>query len=137
MSEMKELKLQSEIERRIGRLVEEAETLISNLKGNIDKIEASQIRNVIAVANSAPHPAIVTNFIRYQMGRSGAPGKAWKESGLGDRVISAIDKTVRNLASEADQAAAFGNVDEVQIRMTRLLLGFMNRRFVYEKEGSK
>lgn len=137
MNEMKELKLQSEIEKRIGKLVDEAEKLIINLGEKINNIEGSQIRNVMAVANSAPHPAIVTNFIRYQMGRSGAPGKAWKESGLGDKVISAIDQTVRKLATEADQAANFGNVDDVQIRMTRLLLGFMNRRFVYQKEGSR
>lgn len=137
MSEMKELKLQSEIENRIGKLVEEAEKLITNLGGNIANVEASQIRNIMAVANSAPHPAVVTNFIRYQMGRSGAPGKAWKDSGLGDKVINAIDRTVRELATDADKAANFGNVDDVQIRMTRLLLGFMNRRFVYQKEGSR
>lgn len=134
MNEVRELRLQSEIERRIGQLVHEAERLITNLGENINNIEASQIRNVMAVANSAPHPAIVTNFIRYQMGRSGAPSRAWKESGLGERVIGAIDRTVHELAKEAVQAADFGNPDEVQIRMTRLLLGFMNRRFVYQKE---
>jgi hypothetical protein len=136
MTEMKELKLQSEIEKHIGELVNEAEKLITDLGDSIKNIEANQIRNVMAVAKTAPHPAVVTNFIRYQMGRKGAPGQAWKDSGLGDKVITLIDQTVRQLAAKADQAASFGNPDEVQIRMTRLLLGFMNRRFVYQKEAT-
>jgi len=138
MSEMKELKLQSEIENRIGKIVEDAEKLITERGSEIASIDASsQIRNAMAVANSAPHPAVVTNFIRYQMGRKGAPGEVWKNTGLGEAVIKAIDGSVHTLAKEAVERAGFGDVHQVQVQMTRLLLGFMNRRYVYEYDKRK
>jgi hypothetical protein len=133
MNEMKELKLQAEIDNRISELIEIGDDIIAKLGPNISKIDANQIRNVMAVANSAPHPAVVTNFIRYQIGRQ-ATAKAWKETGLGNAVIGAIEDRVRRLAEEADKAARVGNVSDVQIRMTRLLLGFMNYRYVYEAD---
>lgn len=131
MIAMKELKLQAEIDKCIGELVQLGERIIGELGNKVCKVEASQIRNVMAVANSAPHPAIVTNFIRYQMGRKGSPGEAWKDTGLGEKVITAIDKDVRRLAKQA-AGNANGDVDEVQARMVRLFLGFMNRCHVYE-----
>ncbi len=125
-----ELKLQAAIDKRLRDLVELGDQIIANLGGGIKKVDANQIRNVIAIAATAPHPAIVTSFIRYQIGRS-TTAKAWKETGLGESLISAIDERVRGLAQEV---AGGNDVDEIHIRMTRLLLGFMNHRYTYEKQ---
>jgi hypothetical protein len=157
-NEMKELKLQHAIDQAVGRLVEEAEKLILDCRNKIEQIEANQIRNVMAVANSAPHTAVVTNFIRYQMGRAGRPSRAWKDTKLGEALVTVIDGPVQSLAQEAVNAAKHGSVEAlnveamnaeaanveaanaaeyrsvetVQVEMTRLLLGFMYRRYVYE-----
>ena len=138
MSQLGELKLQSSIDRRIGNLVETAEKLIVDRAGKIrDKdVGASQIRNVMAVANSAPHIAVVTNFIRYQMGRS-TTKPTWKDTGLGDAVNDAIQGTVGNMAKDIVAEAGFGEIDETQMRLTRLLLGFMHRSYVYEADKLK
>lgn len=125
-----ELKLQAAVDKRLRRLIELGNEIIDNLGDEIRKVEANQIRNVIAIAATAPHPAIVTSFIRYQIGRS-TTAKAWKETGLGENLIDVIDKQVHGLAEEI---AGGLDVGELHIRMTRLLLGFMNHRFTYEKK---
>ena len=137
MSKLGELKLQSSIDKRIGALVGTAEKLITERTSKLNLIDASQIRNAMAVANSAPHVAVVTNFIRYQMGRTGAPGKAWKDTGLGEAVNKEIDGTIHKLAEETVKDAGFGETDAVQAQLTRLLLGFMHRRYVYEADKLK
>ena len=142
---LRELKLQSAIEQRLARLVGIAEALIDELDSEkIRNIDASQLRNAIAVANTAPHPAVLTNFIRYQMGRSGKPQKAWRDTGLGDKVNKQIEVDLKALAGNVATDARRGSsqepqpdeVDEIHIRLTRLMLGFMNRYFVYKKDGA-
>jgi hypothetical protein len=137
MSQLGELKLQNSIDKRIGELVGTAERLITERTGTLKLIEVNQIRNAMAVANSAPHVAVVTNFIRYQMGRTGAPGRAWKETGLGEAVNKEIDSTMQRLADETIKEAGFGEINAVQAQLTRLLLGFMHRRYVYEADKLK
>lgn len=133
-----ELKLQKSIDDRLGRIVQIGEKLIDDLDDrHLEKIEGNQIRNVIAVANSAPHPAVVTNFIRYQMGRSGNPSRAWRETGLGDKVITQIEDTLKTLAADVFKEAPVSSADIVQVRLTSLMLGFMNRHFVYKTDVQK
>jgi hypothetical protein len=131
MSELGALKLQNEIDKRMGDLVIAGEDLIQQLGDSVTQIKEAQFRNVMAVANSAPHTAIVTSFIRYQMGRRETQ-RAWKETGLGDRLINLIDSSMAELAKAAVGKSGFGDPSEVQMQLTRLLLGFMNRRYVYE-----
>lgn len=131
-NEMKELKLRRAIDQTVGTLVEQAEKLIIDCRNKIKDIEANQIRNVMAVANSAPHSAVVTNFIHYQMGRSGKPSKAWKDTKLGEAVLAVIDGQVQRLAEQVVNGSGHGNIEDVQVEMIRLLLGFMYRRYVYE-----
>lgn len=134
-----ELSVQKAIDDCVGELVGIAETLIVQAKEKLkeNRVDKSQLRNVLAVANAAPHVAVVTNFIRYQMGRGGNPSKAWRDTGLGQAVINEIDGKIRTLAQQAAQQAETTQVDDVQVQMTRLLLGFMNRRFVFERKDEE
>jgi hypothetical protein len=132
-----ELKLQSEIDKRVGELVLRAEKVIEGLRDKVKNIEANQIKNVLSVANSAPHPAVVINFIHYQMGRSGAPRKAWRDTGLGVAALAEIEDRVKILAKEAAEAAKFGDFDDVHSRLVRLFLGFLNRSYVYQSAKYK
>lgn len=54
----------------------------------------SQLRNLIAVAGETESPAVVANFIRYQMGRD-SRGTHWRRAhggpSLGDRFIQEIE----------------------------------------------
>lgn len=128
-----ELKLQTAIDKHLRDLIKIGDEVIARLGGGISTVDTNQIRNVIAIAATAPHPAIVTSFIRYQIGRS-ATAKAWKETGLGESLINAIEERVRDLAQNVSEG---NDVDEIHIRMTRLLLGFMNHRYIYEKQKNE
>jgi hypothetical protein len=92
----------------------------------------SQLRNLIAIAMETESPAVVTNFIRYQMGRD-KPGKSWSSSAsgkrLGDRFIHEIDTgavkealdTIVDVKKDPDL------VPLVRIELIRHFLGFASR----------
>lgn len=129
-----EIRISSEIERNSGTLVEQAEKLLDGktqaLIKTTYKLEENQLRNVMAVANNSEHVAVVSNFIKYQMGRN--EGKnPWNEkgAGFGDALIEALNNLkdiARNIAGKASD-----RVDEIHIKLVRLFLGYLNRYFVY------
>jgi hypothetical protein len=92
----------------------------------------SQLRNLIAIALETESPAVVTNFIRYQMGRD-KPGKSWSNQAggktLGDRFIYEIDKGAVKQALESivDEKKDVDLVPLVRIELIRHFLGFASR----------
>jgi hypothetical protein len=135
------LKLEAAIDGHIGQIVTAAEHAVSEVvtraraAGKQQDIRRAQFRNVLAVASTAPHPAVITSFIRYQMGRKDTQ-RVWKDTGLGAKVIGLIDKELAEAAASAVKTAGAGDPIDVQVRMARLLLGFADRRFVYESPDS-
>jgi hypothetical protein len=131
------LRLEAAIDQHIGAIVTAADLAVKeviDVARTADKhkdIGRSQFRNVLAVASAAPHPAVITSFIRYQMGRKDTQ-KVWKDTGLGAKVIALIENDLAAAAAAAVRSAGVGDPVEVQVRMARLLLGFADRRFVFE-----
>ena len=81
------LALQQGLKRHMDGIVKAAtEAALLLQDGNLQK---NQIRNVLNVAEESSNVAVVTNFIRYQIGRSGT-GKEWQHNGFGLRVIEDI-----------------------------------------------
>ncbi len=75
-----DLALQAAVQQHMDPLVRRANADAALLQGaNMDK---SQIRNVLNVAEESRSLAVVTNFIRYQLGRS-QTGPAWRKNGFG------------------------------------------------------
>lgn len=129
-----ELELQAAIDDRMDKLVEWGNDIIDAVMPKASSVDLStQLRNVLAVANAAPHPLVLTSFIGYQIGRQ-TTQKAWKNTGLGEKLINTIEVDVARLAAEA---AGKGDVARVQMRMARLLLGFMSQRYVHEASKLK
>jgi hypothetical protein len=56
-----------------GRLVRLAEERVTAQAFQNSGLEESGLRNLLDVAKESPHVAIVTNFIRYQVGRDTSP----------------------------------------------------------------
>lgn len=76
------------------KLVEAAETLLREAKVKPSRdFGHSQLRNLVAVAGETESPAVVLNFIRYQMGRDNK-GENWAkgktDERIGDRFIYAL-----------------------------------------------
>lgn len=123
------------IDRSKESLVAAAETLLDQARVKALRPKDfghSQLRNLIAIAMETESPAVVTNFIRYQMGRD-KPGKSWSSSvdgqKLGERFIHEIDKGVVKEALDTivDAKKDAELVPLVRIELIRHFLGFTSR----------
>lgn len=95
----------------------------------------SQFRNLIAIANETSSPAVVLNFIRYQIGRDSGKknwGRVHDGKNLGDRLLDDLQKG----AVQQALAAIPGLADETlrqlaTIELIRQYLGFASRYLKY------
>jgi hypothetical protein len=103
----------------------------------------NQIRNVVNVATEAKSIVDVTNFIRYQIGRSNSD-RQWQYNRFGQQVIEDIeDGIVEKCAQQAAELVSGeiekrgGNVDitplcgEARLILMQQYLGYLNRKFSY------
>jgi len=114
------------------------------------KMEKNQIRNVLNVAEESGSVAVVTNFIRYQIGRS-RTGEAWQHKGFGLYVITDLEgqngavphaagKAVQVAKSELDrrkQAVPDDLEAEARQELMRYYLGYLNRAFSFANNEPK
>jgi hypothetical protein len=132
-----ELALQSALRRCMDDVVCHANADAALLKGS--DMDKNQIRNVLNVADESRSLAVVTNFIRYQLGRS-QTGPAWRHNGFGLRVIEQIESPEGIVARQAERMLAqAGDVPsekaaEVRYDLMRYYLGYLHRAFYYGKE---
>jgi len=65
--------LEKSIAVRQGRLVSLAKERVADEAFQNSGLEESGLRNLLDVAKESPHVAVVTNFLRYQVGRDASP----------------------------------------------------------------
>lgn len=138
------LKQRQEIDLIKELLVEEAERLLD--RGQVSQIERnkfghSQLRNLAAVAAETESPAVVANFIRFQMGRD-SKGESWSrrvgQGGGGAQPARLGQLFIDELTAEAGAVSkalkevtgwAPGAPSEQMVRMAliRPFLGFATR----------
>jgi hypothetical protein len=139
-----ELALQKATQQQMDPLVCQANADAALLEGaGMDK---NQIRNVLNVAEESRSLAVVTNFIRYQLGRS-QTGPAWRKNGFGLRVIKQIESSDGIIAQQVQAALKQAQeqvgdipqeaVDDLRYDLMRYYLGYLNRAFIYGKETRK
>jgi hypothetical protein len=118
-------------------LVEAAEKLLDEAKVRPSRdFGHSQLRNLVAVAMETQSPAVVLNFIRYQMGRDDK-NKNWSQLQdgirLGDRFIIALHE--KDGAVEKALARVSGGDPVVRqlarMELIRYFLGFSTRYMKY------
>lgn len=127
---------QRAIDRCKERLVVAAEELLEEaqvLRISPKHFGHSQLRNLIAVAMETDSPAVVLNFLRYQMGRDAKNPKNWalRQGGiqLGQRFIDAIHAGVVYQAVAEVPELEDGSLEKqlAHITLTRHFLGFASR----------
>lgn len=108
-----------------------SEERMAKLRGSL---RLGQFSNLLGVALETQSPLVVTNWLRYQMGRIDRATQPWRSSGLGEQVIKDIENV---LAASALTIAkdVFGSDDKdyvrkVQIALTRRYIGYLRRWFV-------
>jgi len=136
-----ELALQEAIRQQMDAIVRAANADAMLLKGA--DMEKNQIRNVLNVAEESRSLAVVTNFIRYQLGRS-QTGPAWRHNGFGVHVIGQIESPDGLIARQAEAVLArlqakFDQVspevaDEARYELMRYYLGYLHRAYYYGAE---
>ncbi|WP_346291412.1 hypothetical protein [Sphaerothrix gracilis] len=95
-----------------------------------DKLEESQFRNLVRVADSTESPEVVKNFIRYQVGRERKWGRG--EKSLAERIIRDIDGQLKNSAQEiVETAQEKDEKKRVQMELIRRYLGYGARHLRY------
>lgn len=135
-----QLTLENAIDRHLNEVVRTAGGRVHLLHDD-RAMRGSQIRNVLDVAMSTQGLDVVTNFIRYQMGRSGG-NQAWLHSNFGQEVVQDIesqDGIIQRLANEVvnevcrnvPEANPNDVACEARLRLVRLYLGYLNRWFYY------
>ncbi len=143
-----DVKLRNELKRVEGKLVREAETLLKGYTWSElgkEDFGKSQLKNLQNIANQADAYEVVTNFIRYQIGRN--QSKGWKllkpgtkpneNISFGEAVIESIEKTLKEkllplVSTQLDEQQQ----QQVQIELTRRLIGYLSRHFAYVKATS-
>jgi hypothetical protein len=103
----------------------------------------SQLRNALGVATGIEKESLAatTNFVRYQIGRSGG-NQAWLHNDFGHKVISALEsdsgivsRLANAVANELGSIASSVGRDQVfrqaRLELARLYLGYLDRWFRY------
>ncbi|MBD3181140.1 hypothetical protein GF312_02540 [Candidatus Poribacteria bacterium] len=139
-----------EINMQLDKIVNRANKTVSRLKPgkNSNSLEESQIRNVLNVANDSPIIEVVTNFIRYQIGRS-KTGKQWQYNNFGEQVITDIesdivfkcagsvaDETIKKLKNKVPNLERDLLFYQAHIKLMKLYLGYINWAFKYSNENN-
>jgi hypothetical protein len=140
----RDILMQQVIDRQLSRLIQTGAKAVATLKpaSGETPMEESQFRNVLNVARETSSVDVVTNFIRYQIGRTprvwGTQPTAFGPTLIRDIEDGAVVQAARTVR-EAVQArlgadAALSDVfDNAYIRLTRLYLGYAMRVFYYGK----
>ena len=125
------LRINQSIEQHIGAIVHQAEEFLNQFHPqNMDLTKLAkptQIRNLVNIAKEAPHAAIITNFIRYQIGRDKKP----IDRRFGEGLIRQLDSLSELARSISQQAGDEHRIDAIHIELVSRFLGYMNRHFVY------
>lgn len=127
------------IDRAKEQLVGAAETLLRDAGVTPSRdFGHSQLRNLVAVASETESPAVVLNFIRYQMGRDDK-GKNWSKATegkrIGDRFIDALNhgegvvsQALKNVVSDEEDVLIR---QLARMELIRYFLGFATRYMKY------
>jgi len=144
---LRALVLEDAIRRQMDAIVRRAAETVKLLKPKSEREQSdmreNQIRNVLNVAQESHGVEVVTNFIRYQIGRSSG-GRQWQYNGFGLQIVQDIEQGVvaecakavgkqaaTHIGDLGGEADAQSLCDEAYVELTRYYLGYLNRAFYF------
>lgn len=110
--------------------------MMEQLKQN--RMQLTQLNNFLGVTLEARSPAVVMNWVNYQMGRRDTE-RAWGRSGFGEQVSKDIGKIRRKLVKKIAKdiyAEPEEHLQEVHMALLRRYAGYLKRWYV-AKGGQK
>lgn len=141
----RELRLRYGVEQYVSTLIKKGAEAVRTLRpqsGQQSPMEESQLRNLLNVALETSSVDVITNFIRYQIGRS---PNVWgsKERDFGPTlirdietgdVLQAAEKITEDVREKVGAEHVGDTFQHVYLRLTRLYLGYAMRVFYYCKK---
>jgi hypothetical protein len=134
----RELALEQAIGAQLDHLVRRANRAVMKLRDKRDKMEESQLRNLLDAAMESGSVEVTAGFIRYQIGRD---DNIWKDFGhhvirdLGELGKQETETVVAHL-KQIGIIDADALKPRIQVRLMQLYLGYINRAFVYAKKAN-
>jgi len=147
-----QLFVRQQIERNLNSLVSQVQALVDQTNIYKRKMEKHQLSNLLGVALETSSVAVVTNFIRYQVGRDNKK-EAWRsktkseKKSFGEKLVIALEEledTAKIIAADCKKnGLSVPNYadEEIWMELVRQYIGQLNRYFYYRKSmvetGSK
>ncbi|NEP62468.1 MAG: hypothetical protein F6K31_36990 [Symploca sp. SIO2G7] len=135
---MSELKIRKEIlwaEDNLVLWIESALEKCDYGKPDSDnKLEESQFRNLVRVAESTESAEVIKNFIRYQVGRDKKWGRG--KNSLAERIIQDIDGNLRREAIAIAERASSPEIKRIWLDLIRRYLGYGSRALRYRNSDA-
>lgn len=128
-TELSILKGIREAEEDIVIAVEKALEVGEYPKSGRDKLEASQFRNLVRVADTTESPEVVKNFLRYQVGREKKWGRG--EKSLAEHIVRDIDGPLKKQAGDIAKSTNSQQARRIHMELIRRYLGYGSRRLKY------
>lgn len=98
------------------------------------ELEESQFRNLVRVSESTDSPAVIKNFLRYQVGRDEKWGRG--SDSLAEKIIQDIDGHLRSQAEAIAQDSGSQDSKQIWLELIRRYLGYGSRYLKYLKGTS-
>lgn len=107
-------------------LVQKARRLCESLTTNKER----QLRNVLAIAESAASWPVVELFVRYQAAREELPA-AWARPAI--KELEGLEQLARNIAPGADASV----IEQLHMELVRRVLGYTVWWHVWDMKGQR
>ncbi|WP_066382185.1 hypothetical protein [Anabaena sp. CA = ATCC 33047] len=128
----KQLKIQKGIRQSEDFLVTWIQDALDNRR-SYGKLEESQFRNLLRVADTTESTEVIKNFLRYQVGRDDKWGRG-KDS-LAEKIITDINTRIKEKAKEIAKTAKSEDINSILLELTRRYLGYGARYLTYKLKG--
>ena len=131
-AQQKQLKIQKIIRQSEDELVKAIQTALNDTS-SYDKLEESQFRNLVRVADTTESVEVIKNFLLYQVGRDKKWGRG--ENSLAHKIINDIDDKIKTLAKDIRTKSDADELNPIWIDLIRRYLGYGARYLVYKNKG--
>lgn len=132
LEQYQQLKIQKGIREAEDLLVTWIQDALDNPR-SYGKLEESQFRNLVKVADSTESTEVIKNFLRYQVGRDNKWGRG-KDS-LAEKIITDINTRIKEQAKKIATEAKTNDINPVLLELTRRYLGYGARYLTYKLKG--
>jgi hypothetical protein len=132
LSTQQQLKIQKGIRQAEDDLVIWIQDALDN-RNSYGRLEESQFRNLVRVADTTESTEVIKNFLHYQVGREDKWGRG-RES-LAEKIISDINTRIKQKAKDIAKEAKSDDVNSILLELSRRYLGYGARYLTYKLKG--